>query len=199
MGAAWDGENLDNRQQIARVLKDSGERILVISTTNKATDAVAFSLGEAAKEYCPDLLNDKTLQRIGKGSSFQAFAKRGLEPMLAGTESDSLSQVDTLAHRYEAFDSSEDKALTRKQITELQASIHDRSNQIFMDFDKRAVISTAFKAMSMLKREGIRRMVESGEAPFTTIFIDEAGLISRAAVAVLSLLAARRVVLVGDS
>src|SRR5262249_28020551 len=44
-----------------------------------------------------------------------------------------------------------------------------------------------------------RSCVEDGCAPFTTIIIDEAGLISRAAAVALSLLASRRVVLVGDS
>lgn len=53
--------------------------------------------------------------------------------------------------------------------------------------------------MSFLDNDIIRKMLENGEAPFTTIFIDEAGLISRAAVAALSMLASRRVILVGDS
>ena len=43
-----------------------------------------------------------------------------------------------------------------------------------------------------------REMIERGQAPFTTVIIDEAGLISRAATAVLSLLASRRVILAGD-
>lgn len=51
----------------------------------------------------------------------------------------------------------------------------------------------------MLTDDSIRASVESGHAPFTTIFIDEAGLISRATASALSLLASRRVVLVGDS
>src|SRR5690606_5432837 len=69
----------------------------------------------------------------------------------------------------------------------------------FVDPGVRVVVATAFKAMRFVDDEIVRRMIEKGEAPFTTIFIDEAGLISRAAVAALSLLASRRVVLVGDS
>jgi len=53
--------------------------------------------------------------------------------------------------------------------------------------------------MCSLNVEMIRKMIESNEAPFTTIFINEAGLISRSAIAALSLLASKRVVLVGDS
>jgi len=41
--------------------------------------------------------------------------------------------------------------------------------------------------------------LEQGKAPFTMVYIDEAGLISRTTCAALSLLASRRVVLVGDS
>jgi hypothetical protein len=41
-------------------------------------------------------------------------------------------------------------------------------------------------------------MISLGNAPFTTVVIDEAGLLSRATVAVLSLFAAKRTLLVGD-
>ena len=158
-----------------------------------------MSLGEAAKTVCPSELESETLLRIGKGASYQVFVNRKLDSMLAGTESEVLSQIDRLAQQLPLFDSWEEKALTRKQIGELRAAGNDQSDRIFVDVDKRVVVATAFKAMSFLRNDAIRVMVENGEAPFTTVFVDEAGLISRSAVAVLSLLAARRVVLVGDS
>ncbi len=198
-GPPGTGKTWTTGQQIAKVMQDASERILVVSTTNKATDAVAVSIGEAAKQYCRDELDDDTLLRIGKGVSYQTFVVKELDSMLRGTESEVLSQIDGLAQQLQLFESSEDKALTRKRIGELRTSGHDQSNRIFVDAERRVVVATAFKAMSYLKHEYIRKMVEDGEAPFTTIFIDEAGLISRAAVAALSLLAARRVVLVGDS
>jgi hypothetical protein len=198
-GPPGTGKTWTTGQQIARVLSDKRERILIVSTTNKATDAVALSLGEAAKHVCPDELEVGTLLRIGKGASYQTFVTRQLDSMLAGTESEVLSKIDGLAQQLPLFDSWEEKAFTRKQIGELRTTGNDRSNRIFVDPDNRVVVATAFKAMSLLKDDTIRKMVENGEAPFTTIFIDEAGLISRSAVAALSLLAARRVVLVGDS
>ena len=198
-GPPGTGKTWTTGQQIARVLGDVQERILIVSTTNKATDAVALSLGEAAKKVCPGELEDETLLRIGKGASYQTFVTRQLGSMLAGTESEVLSKIDGLAQQLPLFDSWEEKALTRKQIGELRTTGNDQSNRIFVDPDNRVVVATAFKAMSFLKDDTIRKMVEEGEAPFTTIFIDEAGLISRSAVAALSLLAARRVVLVGDS
>ena len=198
-GPPGTGKTWTTGQQIARVLNDARERILVVSTTNKATDAVALSLGEAAKQLCPHELQNQTLLRVGKGASFQTFVDRQLDSMLAGTESEILSKIDGLAQQLPLFDSWEEKALTRKQIGDLKTGGNDNSNRIFVDSDKRVVIATAFKAMNYLRHDSIRDMVQRGEAPFTTIFIDESGLISRTAVAALSLLAARRVALVGDS
>ncbi|QDV43871.1 ATP-dependent RecD-like DNA helicase [Stieleria neptunia] len=197
-GPPGTGKTWTTGQQIAQVMQDESERVLVVSTTNRATDAVAISIGEAAKEFCPDELGADRLQRIGKGASYQTFVGKELDPMLRGTESEVMSQIDGLAQQLELLESSEDKALTRKQIGELRTSGNDQSNRIFVDAERRVVVATAFKAMSYLKDMSIRKLVEDGEAPFTTIVIDEAGLISRAAVAALSLLAARRVVLVGD-
>ena len=50
-----------------------------------------------------------------------------------------------------------------------------------------------------LNYDEIKEDLAEHRCPFTTIFIDEAGLMSRVAIAALSLLASRRVVLVGDS
>ncbi|MBB3209145.1 superfamily I DNA/RNA helicase [Rhodopirellula rubra] len=198
-GPPGTGKTWTTGQQIAAIMQDTSERVLVVSTTNRATDAVGISIGEAAKRHCPDQLDNDALLRIGKGASLQTFIKRELARMLRGTESETLSQIDGLAQQLQLLQSPEEKAFTRKQINALRASGNDENNRIFVDAQRRVVISTAFKAISYLKTETIRTMVENGEAPFTTIFIDEAGLISRAAVAALSLLASKRVVLVGDS
>ncbi len=198
-GPPGTGKTYTTGQQVAGVLDDEQERILVVSTTNRATDAVALSIGKAASGRKCLALDEGAILRIGNGASFQAFRDAELESMLRGTESDLLSRIDELAQQLPLFDSWEDKALTRKQIAELRASGSDQSQRIFVDPNVRVVVATAFKAMTLIDVEIVRRLVENGEAPFTTIFIDEAGLISRAAVAALSLLASRRVVLVGDS
>lgn len=198
-GPPGTGKTYTTGQQIAEVLADESERILVVSTTNRATDAVALSIGHAVRSRDRDALDRDEILRIGKGASLQAFREAGLDSMLRGTESDVMCQIDGLAQQLPLFDSWEDKALTRKQIAVLRAEGSDQSKRIFIDSAVRVVVATAFKAMKFVDDEIVRRMIESGEAPFTTIFIDEAGLISRAAVAALSLLAGRRVVLVGDS
>ncbi|MDP6722090.1 MAG: AAA domain-containing protein, partial [Pirellulaceae bacterium] len=198
-GPPGTGKTYTTGHQIAAVLHDRRERVLVVSTTNRATDAVALSIGNAAKSKCRGELNNGKLLRIGKGASYQTFVNQELETMLRGTEAETLSKIDGLAQQLPLFESWEDKALTRKQIGELRAGGNDQSQHIFIDPDMRVVVATAFKAMAFLNGELITKMVENGEAPFTTIVIDEAGLISRAAVAALSLLASHRVVLVGDS
>ena len=198
-GPPGTGKTYTTGQQIAEVMRDQSERILVVSTTNRATDNVAISVGEAAKKLRLDELDDDRLLRIGKGASYQTFIDEQLAAMLRGTEAGVLSQIDEFNAQLQRLESLDDKALIRKQIGELRTSGNDQSNRIFVDTQQRVVISTAYKAMSYLNDGSIRKMIEDGQAPFTTIFIDEAGLISRAAVAALSLLAARRVVLVGDS
>ena len=198
-GPPGTGKTYTTGKQIAAVLHDRRERILVVSTTNRATDAVALSLGNAAKSKCRSELDNGRLLRIGKGASYQTFVNQELESMLRGTEAETLSKIDGLSQQLPLFESWEDKALTRKQIGELRAGGNDQSKRVFVDPDVRVVVATAFKAMAFLNEDFITKMVENGEAPFTTVVIDEAGLISRAAIAALSLLAGHRVVLVGDS
>lgn len=198
-GPPGTGKTWTTGQQIVAVLDDPTERILVVSTTNRAADAVALSIGNAAQSRSLSELDEGKLLRIGKGASLQSFTSSGLESMLRGTESELLHKIDDLAGQLRLFDSWEEKAFTRKQIGELRAGSGDQSKRIFVDPDIRVVVATAFKAMSYLKDNLVTKALENGDAPFTTIFIDEAGLMSRTAIAALSYLAARRVVLVGDS
>jgi len=198
-GPPGTGKTWTTGQQIAAVLADPAERLLVVSTTNRAADTVALSIGRAAQSCASSELEAGKLLRIGKGASLQSFKSSSLESMLQGTETEILESIDDLAGKLRLFEAWEDKALTRKKIGELRAGSGDQSKRNFVDPDVRVVVATAFKAMSSLRESLIIKMLENGEAPFTTIFIDEAGLMSRTAIAALSFLAARRVVLVGDS
>jgi AAA domain len=197
-GPPGTGKTWTTGQQIAALLADPTERILIVSTTNKATDAVAISLGEAARCCCPDALEKARLLRIGKGASFGEFSRRNLGSMLQGTESGLHHRIEELADRLRQEQDREQKALSRMQLSELRA-MGDKSRRRFVDPDVQVVVATAFRATTSLRDPVVSEMVSRGEAPFTTICIDEAGLMSRAAIAALSLLAARRVVLVGDS
>ncbi len=198
-GPPGTGKTWTTGQQIAAVLRDPTERILVVSTTNRATDAVALSIGNAARGQSLIELDDGKLLRIGKGASIRSFAVAALESMLMGTESEVLYKIEMLAGQLRDLDNWEEKALTRKKIGELRSEGGDQGKRNLVDPEVRVVVATAFRAMICLKDRVVTKMLEKGEAPFTTIFIDEAGLMSRTAIAALSFLAARRVVLVGDS
>ncbi len=62
----------------------------------------------------------------------------------------------------------------------------------------RLVACTCFAALRMLQDPAVALALEQQQAPFHTVILDEAGLVSRAAAAALSLLAANRFLLVGD-
>ncbi len=198
-GPPGTGKTYTTGQQVARVLSDSTERILVISTTNRATDAAAIAIGNAAKNVANAELRAGELLRIGKGASLKAFETACLTDMLRGTETEYLARIDELFAELARAKAFEEKALLRKQMRELRLEMKDAAKRNFLDNSVRVVVGTAFKATTFLNYDEVKEDLEHRLAPFTTIFIDEAGLMSRAAIAALSLLASRRVILVGDS
>jgi superfamily I DNA/RNA helicase len=198
-GPPGTGKTYTTGQQVARVLADPSERILVVSTTNRATDASAIAIGRAGTTFASSELASGAILRIGKGASLKMFEAEGLTSMLKGTETAFLAKIDKLVLELAGTPSSERKALIRKNVKDLRQQMRDAAYRVFLDQDVRVVISTAFRATTFLKSEHVKAGLKEGFAPFTTVFIDEAGLVSRAAVAALSLLASRRVVLVGDS
>ena len=198
-GPPGTGKTYTIGQQVAQVLEDPSERILVVSTTNRATDAAAISIGRAAKNHASELLQIGSLLRIGKGASLTKFESENLSSMLKGTETAFLSRIDELSAELARTEVSERKAVIRLKIKNLRDEMRDASKINFLNKNVRVVVSTAFKASLFLRADEVKDPLAEGFAPFTTIFIDEAGLISRAAASALSLLASRRVVLVGDS
>ncbi len=197
-GPPGTGKTFTTGEQVARVLSDPSERILVVSTTNKATDAVAISIGRAAIKLGVDL-DSGEIRRVGKGASLKSYESEGLTGILRGTETEFLAQIEDLAVELAKTDQPESKAIIRKQIKDLRQSMQDAAQRNFFDAEVQVVVSTSFKATTFLNRQEVKENLEKGDAPFTTVFIDEAGLISRASIAALSLFASRRVVLVGDS
>lgn len=198
-GPPGTGKTYTTGQQVANVLADPSERILVVSTTNRATDAAAISIGRAAKQVASAELNSSQLLRIGKGASLKRFEEEDLTAMLRGTETEFLARIEALMLELARSTSSDTKAMIRKQIKDLRKEMLDAAQRNFLDENIRVVVATAFRATTFLANDDVKEALEAGYAPFTTVFIDEAGLISRAAATALSLLASRRVVLVGDS
>jgi hypothetical protein len=195
-GPPGTGKTYTLGRQVASCLADPSERMLVISTTNRATDAAAIAIGRSMDKA---LVQEGQALRIGKSAGYAVYQGCGLEGMLRGTETELLHQIALLSNKLAKATSPEERAVVRKHIQELRRFMKDSAFNIFVTPAVRVVIGTAFKVMTLICDPTVRASLATGEAPFTTVVIDEAGLLSRATAAVLSLLASRRVVVVGDS
>lgn len=189
------GKTTSLGRQVAACL-DGDERVLVVSTTNKATDEAAFAIGRSAESGSREA---GRVLRIGKGAAYHSYMSASMTALLRGTETDLLRQIGSLTRKLEMTQNHEDRAILRHQIQGLRRSMKDSAFNIFVSPQVNVVVATAFKAVSLLNEPEVHALVVRGEAPFTTVVIDEAGLMSRAVVAGMSLLAARRVVVVGDA
>lgn len=182
---------------VAEALRRPHERILVVSTTNKATDSVALSIWKHAERFAR--LDHKDIQglRMGSGADLAEFRSHKATSLLDGNETVLREQLGRLRRELDASTTPTTKAKIKREIDEVRRGIAEVGLKLF-DKSRRVVITTIFKAVAVLAQEdGWARLRESG-APFSTIIIDEAGLVGRAATAALSLLADKRVLLVGD-
>tara|TARA_R110002096_G_scaffold433887_1_gene653666 strand:- start:427 stop:4611 length:4185 start_codon:yes stop_codon:yes gene_type:complete len=182
----------------AHALKDTSERILVLSSTNKSTDAAALSIVKAIRELEIPAPIAPTVIRLGSGAAFAPYVKANATEALEGSETALRIQLDALVHRYSGATESPKRAQLREDMQRLRKEIASASINALKNSDHRIIVSTLFQGSVFLGSEEIRDLRERGQAPFTTVIIDEAGLVSRAATAILSLLAARRLVLIGD-
>jgi superfamily I DNA/RNA helicase len=198
-GPPGSGKTFTCGQHLARCLSDPDERILVVSTTNKATDEAARSIGRAVKALSPSNLEAGHVLRIGKSADYRAFEADGLESLLRGTETEALLRIGEMTQLLAKAGSAEDKAAIRQQMQLLRRQMKDNSFNIFVSSGVKVVVATANKAIALVTHPDILALLDTGNAPFTTVIVDEAGLISRAATAALSLLASKRVLIVGDS
>ena len=197
-GPPGTGKTFTIGRQLAAHATDPTERFLVVSSTNKATDAVALAIGRAWLEVAADDIDEGRVLRIGKSPYHRSFLNNGLVGLLQGTETELLAQLSQLNDQLVATQEPEQRAVIAQHISQVRSQLQDSSRSIFVSPEARVVIGTAFKATSMITSPIIREMLRNNCAPFTTLIIDEAGLMPRAVVAVLSLFASRRVILVGD-
>ena len=198
-GPPGTGKTYTLGQQVAECLEDPNERVLVISTTNKSTDESAFAIGRAARGKEAHSCEVVRILRVGKSAHIETYKAHGLEGLLKGSETDLLQKVGVLLKNLNAALLPEERAIFRKQIQQLKRAMRDASFNAFSSGEAKVVVATAFKAMTLLNDPEMRDVIAGGSTPFTTVVIDEAGLISRAAVSALSLFASQRVILAGDS
>lgn len=185
-------------KQVAKYIQKTKGRILVISTTNKATDEAAFSIGRACKALLLKEVEEGSVLRIGRGANYKSFKHAGLLSMLKETETDILQKINELKLELHLPRPKEEKAEIRRAIKELTKAMRDSADRIFTSPEKRVIVCTSFKALSLISGLQNDSCLTEGKSGFHTVIVDEAGLISRAAAAVLSLLATERVLFVGD-
>lgn len=183
-------------EQVAELLATSDERILVVSTTNKATDEAALSIGEALRRR--EVPITPRLTRVGRGADYYAFARRDMETVLQGSETAARRALAELRLELAAELEHEERARIQSQINDAVLAIKNASMLAAEDRLHRVVVTTAFNALALLVDKEMTKHFEAGQRLFTTVIIDEAGLLSRATTAALALLASRRALLVGD-
>jgi len=198
-GPPGTGKTYTIGQQVAAAVKGGDERVLVVSTTNRATDEAALSIGRAMQSDDPERVARGELLRVGRGATPDLYAAHGLERLLGGGSVTQLQEIKNLKGDLGRLEDGEDRALLRMQIAALRGQSGDSSRMAICDARTKVIVATAFRALNFLSSPEVLAMLDNRRSPFTTIVIDEAGLIPRATVAALSLLASRRVVLAGDS
>lgn len=179
-------------ERVAQLLQDGTERTLVVSTTNDATDAVALSVGRARPHFQS---SGSPIVRVGRGARYRRYEEARLQHLLQTREHQLRTQIEDVRSQLEGERRTAERARLRKLLEAQVRELRGAATAAVKDAGRRVLVTTAFHALTFVAE---RNMLDESVAPFTTVIIDEAGLLSRATLAALSLLASRRVVLVGD-
>ncbi len=186
-------------REVANSLQDSDSRVLVVSTTNRATDEVAVRIGREARKIHPPWVDHGDVVRIGKSAHLETFEREGLEALLGPESIEIRRLISDSIRKLNQAESPAERARLKLQVNAAYAQLDEHAGELFFDPNIRVVVCTVYAAMRMLCDRRFGPMLDEGRAPLSTVVIDEAGLVSRAATAALSLLAADRVWLVGDA
>ena len=181
-------------RQVARCVRDRHERVLVVSTTNRATDNAALQIGAALM----DAGRRPLVRRIGSGVDFSRLEVAGLTAMVGEREAGLRRELSALATTLERTQAPAERGRLAAEMGLLRAALGDASVDVVLDRQVQVVIGTVFNATRLLSRPELQESLADGRPLFSTIFIDEAGMVSRAATAALSLWSGRRVMLIGD-
>ena len=126
-GPPGTGKTFSIGQQVAHLLDDPTERILIVSTTNKALDEAAIQLGKACQILASTTSTEGRILRVGKGVNLKRFREAGLEDLLRGTEAELLRQVAELKERRDAARIPEIRANLLAEINDTLKLIEGRS------------------------------------------------------------------------
>lgn len=195
-GPPGTGKTYTLGQHVALATEDPEERILVVSTTNKATDEAALSIGRAIRARGGVATRERVC-RVGAGADLGRYRGENLEELLVGGTAWLRAELAALVRSHSKAGEGPERARLWSRIQEIRAALAAGRTSI-LEADSRIVVATAFAAVKDLASSEAVAGVQLGQSRFSSVVIDEGGLLSRAAVAALSLLAARRIMLVGD-
>lgn len=195
-GPPGTGKTYTTGQHVAALWPE--QRVLVISTTNRATDGAALSIARALRDAEPGLVLRDRLVRVGSGADLDRYVPEKLTSLLAGGEVGLRRQLVELRKKRSRTRDPQQRAQLATRLHETRRALEGCSREVFLTASCRVVVTTAFNALRQLTDPDLLALAEAGRAPFDVVVIDEAGLVCRAAVAALSLLAAKQVLLVGD-
>ena len=172
---------------VAELAGRPGERVLVVSTTHRATDEAAIRIGQRAELG--------RVLRVGAGDT-REYQARGLTHLLPPPR----ERVEALQAAMTGLDEARtplDRARARRRVAALRRGLPTLAS-VLGDEGPACVVATVHAALSAVVSTEHLPFLDGDRAPFTTVVLDEAGLIPRATVAAVALLAARQVVQVGD-
>ncbi|MFK7930947.1 MAG: AAA domain-containing protein [Myxococcota bacterium] len=188
-GPPGTGKTTTVARVVADLLDDPRERVLVVSTTNRATDEVALRIGTERRGR-PDAVH-----RLGR-ADVRAFRAQGLQSCLPGSHAlmVALAQAEgaviAATHPVARLRALRQVRRLRRDLPTLKSALADERPA--------CVVTTLHAALTAVVSDEHLPFLQNGRAPFTTVVIDEAGLVPRATAASVALFAARQVVLVGD-
>jgi superfamily I DNA/RNA helicase len=199
-GPPGTGKTTSIGKQVAACLRDPSERVLVVSTTNRATDEAMIKIGEKLKGTLlgDALLSNGGICRIGRAVDVEQYLKEGLSDLLRGTETDLLETVAKLRAKLKRTVDTEDRATINAEIKNYLSMVKSVSHKLLFSRSVRVVGCTNFRAVMLLGSEEFQRQLANGCTPFTTVILDEAGLVSKVGAAAVSLAASRRFMVAGD-
>ena len=177
----------------AALLADPSERLLLLSTTHRATDEIALRLGTLLRGD-PRVSG---LRRLGGVTDPDAYLDRGLASLLPDADPEHLRAIAEAQRAVDAAPTSAARAEAARHLRALRAGTPTLSTRPDDPRD-RCVICTLYAALSAVVHDDMIPRLTQGTPPFTTVILDEAGLVGRAQTAAIGLLASRRRVLVGD-
>ena len=115
-------------------------RILVVSTTNRATDGVALSIARSIRDAEPGAVLKDRLVRVGSGADLERFVPERLTGLLAGGEVGLRRQLLTLRRKRARSSVPSERAMLSARLQEVRRALEGCSREVFLTDSCRVVV-----------------------------------------------------------